>query len=67
MFTVLSSFYKYMVQENPVESNPVALIKQKSKSICKDKFTYGMTYQHTSMGLSFRESITNGSKNFRRK
>jgi len=34
-FTALSSFYEYLIQENLVESNPVALIKQKSKFIRK--------------------------------
>ncbi len=37
MFTALSSFYEYLIQENLVESNPVALIKQKSKFIRKDQ------------------------------
>lgn len=37
-FTALSSFYEYLIQENLVESNPVALIKQKSKFIRKDQF-----------------------------
>ena len=36
-FTALSSFYEYLIQENLVESNPVALIKQKSKFIRKDQ------------------------------
>jgi len=36
-FTALSSFYEYLVQENLVESNPVVLIKQKSKFIRKDQ------------------------------
>lgn len=36
-FTALSSFYQYLIQENLVESNPVALIKQKSKFIRKDQ------------------------------
>lgn len=35
-FTALSSFYEYLIQENLVEPNPVALIKQKSKFIRKD-------------------------------
>ena len=37
-FTALSSLYEYLIQENLVESNPVALIKQKSKFIRKDQF-----------------------------
>ena len=37
IFTALSSFYEYLIQENLVESNPVALIKQKSKFIRKDQ------------------------------
>jgi len=36
-FTALSSFYEYLIQETLVESNPVALIKQKSKFIRKDQ------------------------------
>lgn len=36
-FTALSSFYEYLIQENLVDSNPVALIKQKSKFIRKDQ------------------------------
>ena len=36
-FTALSSFYEYLIQENLVESNPVALIKQKSKYVRKDQ------------------------------
>ena len=36
-FTALSSFYEYLIQENLIESNPVALIKQKSKFIRKDQ------------------------------
>ena len=35
-FTALSSFYKYLVQENLIEANPVSLIRQKSKFIRKD-------------------------------
>jgi len=31
IFSVLSSFYNYMIQEQIVESNPVMLIRQKSK------------------------------------
>ena len=37
IFTALSSFYAYLIQENLAESNPVALIKQKSKYIRKDQ------------------------------
>lgn len=37
LFTALSSFYEYLIQETLVESNPVALIKQKSKFIRKDQ------------------------------
>jgi site-specific recombinase XerD len=36
-FTILSSFYGYLLQESLVDSNPVALIKQKSKFIRKDQ------------------------------
>lgn len=36
-FTALSSFYDYLLQENLVNSNPVALIRQKSKFIRKDQ------------------------------
>lgn len=36
-FTALSSFYHYLLQENLVESNPVALIRQKSKFVRKDQ------------------------------
>lgn len=32
-FTAISSFYDYLLQENQVESNPVASIRQKSKFI----------------------------------
>lgn len=35
-FTALSSFYKYLVQEDLIEANPVSLIRQKSKFIRKD-------------------------------
>jgi len=35
-FTALSSFYKYLVQEDLIDANPVALIRQKSKFIRKD-------------------------------
>jgi len=37
IFTTLSSFYQYLCQENITESNPVALIRQKSKFIRKDQ------------------------------
>jgi site-specific recombinase XerD len=37
IFTALSSFYQYLIQEGQSESNPVALIKQKSKFIRKDQ------------------------------
>jgi len=37
IFTILSSFYVYLMQENCVDSNPVALIKQKNKFIRKDQ------------------------------
>ncbi len=36
-FTALSSFYDYLIQENLVTANPVALIRQKSKFIRKDQ------------------------------
>jgi len=36
-FTALSSFYKYLVQEDLIDANPVALIRQKSKFIRKDQ------------------------------
>ncbi len=36
-FTVLSSFFGYLIQEGLIESNPVALIRQKSKFIRKDQ------------------------------
>jgi site-specific recombinase XerC len=36
-FTALSSFYKYLVQEDLIEANPVSLIRQKSKFIRKDQ------------------------------
>ncbi|MFK5914040.1 MAG: site-specific integrase [Woeseiaceae bacterium] len=38
-FTALSSFYQYLIQENLIEANPVALIKQKSKFIRKEQLT----------------------------
>lgn len=37
IFTALSSFYEYLIQENITDSNPVSLIKQKSKFIRKDQ------------------------------
>ncbi|MCK4607913.1 MAG: tyrosine-type recombinase/integrase, partial [Gammaproteobacteria bacterium] len=33
MFAILSSFYKYLLQEEIIQSNPVSLIRQKSKFI----------------------------------
>lgn len=36
-FTTLSSFYEYLIQEELVTSNPVALIRQKSKFIRKNQ------------------------------
>lgn len=36
-FTVLSSFYDYLLQETIIESNPVTLIRQKSKFIRKEQ------------------------------
>lgn len=36
-FTVLSSFYDYLLQENHIESNPVTMIRQKSKFIRKEQ------------------------------
>ena len=38
-FTVLSSFYTYLVQEDLINSNPVALIKQKNKFIRKEQIS----------------------------
>src|SRR6056297_1487617 len=35
MFAILSSFYNYLLQEEIIQSNPVALIRQKSKFIQK--------------------------------
>lgn len=35
-FTALSSFYDYLLQEGLTESNPVALIRQKSKFVRRD-------------------------------
>ena len=37
IFSVLSSFYSYLMQEQLTESNPVALIRQKSKFIRKQQ------------------------------
>ncbi len=36
-FTVLSSFYTYLVQEGRLVANPVALIRQKSRFVRKDQ------------------------------
>ncbi len=36
-FTVLSSFYDYLLQEKLVDINPVALIRQKNKFVRKDQ------------------------------
>ena len=36
MFSVLSSFYNYLLQEQAVNMNPVALIRQKSKFLQKE-------------------------------
>ena len=36
-FTALSSFYDYLCQENLIDANPVALIRQKSKFVRKDQ------------------------------
>jgi Site-specific recombinase XerD len=36
-FSVLSSFFGYLIQEGVVEANPVALIRQKSKFIQKEQ------------------------------
>ncbi len=36
-FTALSSLFEYLIQESLVDSNPVSLIKQKSKFIRKDQ------------------------------
>ena len=36
-FTALSSFYDFLLQENQVDSNPVASIRQKSKFIRKEQ------------------------------
>lgn len=37
IFSVLSSFYNFLMQENITEANPVALIRQKSKYIRKNQ------------------------------
>jgi site-specific recombinase XerD len=37
IFTALSSFYVYLMQENLTETNPVSLIKQKNKFVRKDQ------------------------------
>lgn len=37
VFTAISSFYDYLTQEELMDSNPVALIRQKSKFIRKDQ------------------------------
>ncbi len=37
IFTILSSFYNYLLQENLVYANPVSLIRQKSKFIQKNQ------------------------------
>lgn len=39
IFTALSSFYDYLLQEGLVESNPVALIRQKSKFVRREQQT----------------------------
>ena len=39
IFTALSSFYDYLLQEGLVESNPVALIRQKSKFVRREQKT----------------------------
>ncbi len=36
IFTALSSFYEFLIQEGLTESNPIALIRQKSKFIRKE-------------------------------
>ena len=35
IFSVLSSFYNFLIQENITQSNPVAMIRQKSKFLIK--------------------------------
>jgi len=37
LFAILSSFYDYLCQEELLESNPVALIRQKSKFLVKEQ------------------------------
>jgi len=37
IFTALASFYDYLFEENLIEANPVALIRQKSKFVRKDQ------------------------------
>ncbi|CAA0119387.1 Tyrosine recombinase XerC [BD1-7 clade bacterium] len=37
IFTVLSSFYSYLIQDERIDTNPVALIRQKSKFVQKDQ------------------------------
>lgn len=37
MFTTLSSFYDYLLQEGLIEANPVSMIRQKSKFIQKEQ------------------------------
>ena len=37
LFAILSSFYEYLCQEELMESNPVALIRQKSKFLIKEQ------------------------------
>jgi len=37
MFSIISSFYGFLIQENLVDANPVLLIKQKSKFILKEQ------------------------------
>lgn len=37
IFTALASFYDYLLEENLIEANPVALIRQKSKFVRKDQ------------------------------
>ena len=36
LFSILSSFYNYLLQEEVIQSNPIALIRQKSKFIRKE-------------------------------
>ncbi len=37
MFSIISSFYGFLIQESLVEANPVSLIKQKSKFLVKEQ------------------------------